>query len=121
MAAESEKRWGMAAHLIPLASSILTGGLFGWVAAIILFMTKGARSRYIRLHIVQAMIFQLLFAAFSGILMFVASGLWPLNWILAVPLGVAGIVFPIMGAMRAGNGREMALPVAAQISRALID
>jgi uncharacterized membrane protein len=107
--------------LIPLASSVLSAGLLGWVAALILFLTKGARSRYIRLHVVQAMIFQILFAIFSSLLMFVANGLWPLNWILAAPLWAAGILFPIMGAMRAKNGREMALPIAAQISRALID
>jgi uncharacterized membrane protein len=118
MAAESEKKWGKAAHIIPLAVNVFSAGLLGWVAAGALYFTVGRRSRFVRLHVVQAMLFSLLLALVSGLVIAVIP--WPLNLLLGAAFWVAGFAFPLLGASRAGKGREIALPVAGRISRALV-
>lgn len=118
MAAQSEKNWGKAAHIIPLGVNIFSAGLLGWAAAAVLYFTVGRRSRFVRLHVVQAVLFHFLFAMASSLLLFLMP--WPLNWLLGAIVWVAGLAFPILGASRAGKGREIALPVAGRISRSLV-
>jgi uncharacterized membrane protein len=118
MAAESEKKWGKAAHIIPLAVNVFSAGLLGWVAAGALFFTVGRRSRFVRLHVVQAMLFSVLLAVVAGLTMAIVP--FPLSLLPGAVLWLAGFGFPILGASRAGKGREIALPVAGRISRALV-
>ncbi len=107
----------MWAHLIPLIAWALSLGIGGLVASIIVLMTKGKESNYVRIHVIQQMIFQFLLLL-AGIAAFALKAV--LIGYLLVPLVIiSGLVFPILGALRAKDGREYALPVAGHMAARL--
>lgn len=123
MASEGEKKWAAGAHLVPAVASVLSMGLLGWIVSPLIFFTKGRQSRFVGMHCLQSMIFQLLLGLAAGIVVF-GLGLIPfVGGLLGVVVGLVallvGIGVPVLGAMRANQGREYAIPVAAQIAKAL--
>ena len=114
MADSNEKKWGALSHVIPLIFSPV--GL-GGVASLILLLTKGKQSHFVRFHCLQAMIFQILLIillVIGAVLKGVLIG-FPILW----ATGIAGLVFPILGAIRAYEGREYSLPIAGHIARSI--
>jgi uncharacterized membrane protein len=117
MADSDEKRWGAISHTVPLVASALSMGTLGWVASIAILLTKGKNSHFVRFHCLQQMIFQILLTItviIGGILTFVLIG-WP----ILIAACIAGLIFPILAAIRASEGREYGLPVAGHIARSI--
>ncbi len=123
MATESEKTWAAGAHLIPAVAAVLSLGTLGWIASIAVMLTKGRNSRFVRVHALQSMIFQFLLM----ILVLISTGILGMVPLLGGLLAgaikiiavVAGIGMPILGAGRAKQGREYAIPIAAQIAKSI--
>jgi uncharacterized Tic20 family protein len=98
-----ERTWAMLAHLGPLA-------MMGFIAPLIILLTKGQESPYVRHHAAQSLNLQitLMIALLpSFILMFVFIGIC-----LIFPLIVTAMVFQIVGAVKAYNGERYVFPVA---------
>ena len=105
------KQWAMFLHLSQLAGFILP--LLGLIAPIIIWQTQKAEFPILDAHgkaVVNWIISELIYGAIGFVLVFVVIGI-P---ILAV-LGILGIVFPIIGGLKANNGELWHYPMTINI------
>ena len=111
-----ERTWAMFAHLSILVN--LISGFLGLLAALIIYLVYKDRSRYVAYHSLQSLFFQLVFWLGGGI---VAGIVWALTGVLsAVLIGllcipvaglislipIAALVYGIVGAVQASQGRD---------------
>ncbi len=111
-----ERSWAMLAHLSILLN--LVTGLFGVVAALIIYLIYQNRSRYVAYHALQSFIFQLLawvgggaltgaVWAITGALSAVLIGLVCIPVALVISLiPVAGIIYGIIGGIQCSQGQD---------------
>jgi len=113
---QDERTWAMVAHLSVLAN--LVTGIFGPVAALIIYLVFKDRSRYVAYHSMQSFIFQLVWWVGGGIL---AGAAWAISGVLSVVLigllcmpfaclisliPLAALVYGIVGAVETNQGRD---------------
>lgn len=101
-----EITWGSAAHWSALVASLI--GL-SFLGPLIVMLTKGNESPYIRRQSVESLNFQLsilIYGIVSVVLIIVLVG-----FILLPIVGVAWLVFTIIGAVRASHGEEYRYPL----------
>jgi len=101
-----EITWGSAAHWSALVASVIALAFLG---PLIVMLTKGNQSAYVRRQSVESLNFQLsilIYGIVSFILLFVLVG-----FILLPIVGVAWLVFTIIGAIRASHGEEYRYPL----------
>ena len=98
---QDEKTWGLLAHL---------GGLFlGFVAPLVVLLTKGTESPYTRAQAVEALNFQITLAiayvvAFLSIIVLVGVVLLPL-------VAIGHVVFGILASVASGRGELYRYPL----------
>ena len=101
-----EVTWGSAAHWTALVASVVALAFLG---PLIVMLTKGNESPYVRRQAVESLNFQLsilIYAVVSFILVFVLVGL------LLLPIvGLMWLIFTIIGSVRASRGEEYRYPV----------
>jgi len=101
-----EITWGCAAHWSALVASVVALAFLG---PLIVMLTKGNESPYVRRQAVESLNFQLsilIYAVVSFILVFVLVGL------LLLPIvGLMWLIFTIIGSVRASRGEEYRYPV----------
>ena len=105
--ARETNQWAMFLHLSLLAGFVVP--LAGLVAPIVIWQVKKPELPEIDLHgkvVVNWIISALIYAVLCFILAFVIVGI-P----LLIALGVLGIVFPIIGAVKAGGGELWRYPL----------
>lgn len=100
-ATTDENTWGMLAHVLCL---------FTWfIGPLIIYMVKGNESAKVKANSAEALNFELsltLASIVAFVLIFMLVG------ILLLPvIAVAGLVFPIIGAVKANNGEVYRYPV----------
>jgi len=98
--------WGCVAHWSALVASVIALAFLG---PLIVMLTKGNQSAYVRRQSVESLNFQLsilIYGIVSFILLFVLVG-----FILLPIVGVAWLVFTIIGAIRASHGEEYRYPL----------
>ncbi len=108
-----EKFWAPAAHWSGPAAALITAGVLGWIAPLLIMNTKGKTSPRIRAAAVEALNFQITIAIgfiISYILTGIAIGafLWPL-------VGLASLIFSIMGAVSENQGRPYKYPFSIKV------
>lgn len=103
----SERNWAVATHL----SGFLTVGLgLGFVGPLVVLLTGGTRSPYVRRHAVDALNFNLtvlIAAVVSGLLVLVLIGI-----LLLFVLAILYLVAVIAGAVAASRGEDYRYPLA---------
>lgn len=102
LAPETEKQISALSHGIGAAATFFSGGTLGFVACLIMYFVYRDRGPFVRANVANALNMQIMIGiglVISGILMFVLIGLitYPIIWVL-------GIVFHIIGAVKAMNG-----------------
>jgi len=101
-----EITWGCAAHWSALVASVVALAFLG---PLIVMLTKGNESPYVRRQAVESLNFQLsilIYAIVSFVLVFVLVGL------LLLPIvGLMWLIFTIIGSVRASKGEEYRYPV----------
>jgi uncharacterized Tic20 family protein len=101
-----ERTWGSAAHWSALVASLVALAFLG---PLLVLLTKGAESAYVRRQAVESLNFQLsmlIYIFVSLVLMFVLVGF------LLVPIvGIAWLVLTIVGAVKSSNGEEYRYPL----------
>jgi uncharacterized protein len=103
---DQERLWGGAAHWSALVASLL--GL-AFVGPLIVMLTKGNESAFVRRQAVESLNFQLsmlIYAIASAILIIVLVG-----FLLLLVVAVLWLVFTIMGAIKASNGEDYRYPL----------
>lgn len=102
--AEQERTWAMLMHFALLLHFL------GAIAAIVIWQIKKKDLPGIEAHgknVTNWALSELIYAAISGILCIVGIGI-----LMFMVLGVLGIVFPIMGGVKANNGQVWKYPLA---------
>ena len=101
-----EITWGCAAHWSALVASVIGMAFLG---PLIVMLTKGNESPYVRRQAVESLNFQLsilIYGIVSFVLVFVLVG-----FVLLPIVGLMWLVFTIIGAVRASKGEEYHYPV----------
>ena len=102
---ETERNWAMAAHLGAFAAAWFALGL---VAPLIVLVTKGNESHFIRRPAVESLNFQinaLIFIAVSVVLILVVIGIFML-----IAFSIYYLIIVIMGGVAGAQGREFRYP-----------
>ncbi len=103
-----EKTWALVAHFGGAAGAFLGAGGGGWVAPLIALLAKGNESPTVRAHAVSALNFQLLCTIVSIIGW--ATVCLVIGFIPVIAATIAGIVFGIIGGMKANEGQLYKYP-----------
>ncbi len=103
---QDEITWGSAAHWSALVAAFVALAFLG---PLIVMLTKGTTSPYVRRQAVESLNFQLsilIYGIVSLVLCLVLIG-----FLLLAVVGVVWLVFTIIGAVRAGQGEEYHYPL----------
>ena len=104
---ETQRNVGMLAHLIPLIAAVVTSGMLGFVASIVVYVIYKDRGEFVRVTTANALNIQLTMLvaiAISIPLMFVLVGI-----LTALAAIITAIALHIIGAMKASKG-ELWMP-----------
>lgn len=112
-----ERTWGLVAHLGALIVSLVTG--LGVLVPLLVMLTKGTQSAFVRRHAVESLNFQitgLLVALVGGIVAVVGAVVTlGLGLIVILPLALAYLVFvlvvQIQASVRANDGQDYRYPL----------
>ena len=102
-----QRQMGMFLHLSQLASLIIP--LAGLVLPIVIWQTQKDKTPALDAHgkmVVNFMISELIYAVASLILMFILVG-----FLTILAVAIIGVVFPIIGAVKANNGEIWDYPL----------
>jgi uncharacterized Tic20 family protein len=105
------RQWAMFLHLSQLAGFIVP--LLGLIAPVIIWQIKKEQYPALDEHgkaVINWIISELIFAAIGFVLVFVVIGI-P----ILAGLGVLGVVFPIIGGIKANNGELWHYPMSINI------
>jgi uncharacterized Tic20 family protein len=103
---DQERMWGGAAHWSALVASLV--GL-AFLGPLIVMLTKGNESAYVRRQAVESLNFQLsmlIYGIVSAILIIVLVG-----FLLLLVVGVLWLVFTIIGSIKGSNGEDYRYPL----------
>ena len=101
-----ERTWGGAAHWSALIGAFVAMAFLG---PLLVLLAKGNQSAYIRAQAVESLNFQLsmlIYIAVSAVLMLVLVG-----FLLLPIVGIAWLVFTIMGSVKSANGELYRYPL----------
>lgn len=101
-----ERTWGGAAHWSALIAAFVA---LAFIGPLIVMLTKGNESPYIRRQAVESLNFQLsimIYGIVSFVLVFVLVG-----FLLLPIVGLSWLIFTIIGSMKAANGEEYRYPL----------
>ena len=115
MSPNEERTWGMASHGIALAVTVVSGGLLGFVAALITYLIVRDRGPFVRHHSANALNIQII----AGIVMLISI---PLMFLLIgfatfAAAWVFAVVVHIIGAVKANNGEWYTPPLTPQFAK----
>ena len=111
-AAGEELAWGSAAHWSSLVAAAIALAFLG---PLIVMLTKGNESPWVRRQAVESLNFQLsilIYGAVSVLLCFVLIG-----FVLLPLVGLTGLVCTILGSIRAGRGEDYRYPFTIRMVR----
>jgi uncharacterized Tic20 family protein len=110
-----EKTWAMAAHWSGPVAAIVTAGVLGWLGPLIVMMTQGNKSPRVRAAAVEALNFQIT-VAIGFIISYILMG--AVIGVVLLPLvGLASLIFSIMGAMAENQNRPYTYPFSIKIMK----
>ncbi|MGW5363745.1 DUF4870 domain-containing protein [Actinopolymorpha pittospori] len=112
MGVEEERNWALAAHL---GSFVAVYVALGFLCPLIVLLSKGKLSPFVRHHAIESLNFQLtalLAAIIAGLLVFVIIGL-----VLLPFLGIAYLVLVILASIAARRGEWYRYPVTIRFIR----
>jgi uncharacterized Tic20 family protein len=115
------------AHFGGAAGTLISGGVLSFVGPLIAYLARGSQSPVVKEHARNALNFFIPVAA-AGLLLFIARicagvmfnlGLWfavsTLLWLLHAAVWICGIVFGIIGGMKANEGVVYKYPISVPI------
>lgn len=106
VATPDERNWAMMAHLLSFVAAWFA---FGFLAPLIVMLTRGKESAFVRHHAVESLNFQLtalIAGLISAVLIIVLIGL-----LLLLVVGVVYVVFVILASVAANRGEWYRYPL----------
>jgi uncharacterized Tic20 family protein len=108
-ASSDDKTWALVAHFGGAAGMFLLGGVGGWIAPLIAMVAKGNQSPTVRAHAVDALNFQLIWSI-VGVIGYITLCV-VVGFIIIPAAAIIGIVFGIIGGLRANEGQLYKYPM----------
>ncbi len=109
---QTERSWAIGAHLSGFVAAWVALGFLG---PLVVMLTGGTTSAYVRRHAVEALNFNLsvlLYLGISALLMLVVVG-----FVLMPIVGVVYAIISVLGAMAASRGEEYRYPLSIRFVR----
>jgi uncharacterized protein len=126
-ASSEDKTYALVAHFGGAAGTLISGGVLSFVGPLIAYLARGPQSPVVKEHARNALNFFIPVAA-AGVLLFIGRicagamfslGLWfavsSLLWLLHAAVWICGIVFGIIGGMKANEGAMYKYPLSVPI------
>jgi uncharacterized Tic20 family protein len=107
-ASNEDKTWALVAHFGGALGMLISGGWLGFVAPLVAYMARGQQSPTVRAHAVAALNFQILWSIIGFVLLFVS---WCLLFVPTLAVMAIGIIFGIIGGIRANEGQLYRYPM----------
>jgi uncharacterized Tic20 family protein len=101
-----ERTWALISHVGTLVAAWFA---MGFLCPLIVMLTKGNESQFVRRHAVESLNFQislLIYLVISAILVFLVVGIFML-----IALGIFALVVIILATMAASNGQDYRYPL----------
>lgn len=101
-----ERNWALAAHV---GTFVAAWFAMGFLCPLIIMLTKGNESAFVRRHAVESLNFQislLIYLAVSAVLILVVIGFF-----LMIAVGIFALVVIIMATVKAANGEDYRYPL----------
>lgn len=111
MATSIERKWGSAAHWVPLVANVFSAGTLGWLAVLGIYLTKRNTSPFVGFHAYQSLFFQGFMFVAGLLTWFVLRHIPVIGGFIWLALALFGLVVPIIGAMHASRGEWWRNPV----------
>lgn len=108
-----EKTWALVAHFGGAAGMFVLGGVGGWIAPLIALMSRGNQSATVRQHAVNALNFQLTWSI-VGVIGYLTICI-VIGAVIIPVAALVGIIFGIIGGVRANDGVVYAYPVSVKM------
>jgi uncharacterized protein len=109
-----EKTWTLLAHFGGAAGAFILSGVGGWIMPLIAMLSKGNQSPTVRAHAVNALNFQLTWTI-VGVIGYPLLCAFGLGAILIAAAALMGIIFGIIGGVRANDGQLYTYPATIQM------
>lgn len=103
---QEERNWALASHVGSLVAAWFA---MGFICPLVVMLTKGTSSPFVRRHAVESLNFQislLIYLAVSFVLVFLLVG-----FVLLPLVGIFGLVMVIIATIKAANGEEYRYPL----------
>ncbi|AGC45022.1 DUF4870 domain-containing protein [Myxococcus stipitatus] len=110
MLTQDEKTMGLVAHIGSILGNFV--GL-GFAVPLVLMLTKGKESSFIREHAVESLNFQI--TCFIAAAIAVATSCIGIGLLLLPVVGILALVFPIIGGLKANEGQAYKYPFALRL------
>ncbi len=111
----ADKTWSLAAHFGGAVGMLITFGVGGWIAPLVVLLTKGNQSPTVREHALSALNFQLSWSIVGFLAWLIA---WrPPVFLPLLTVTLVGVVFGVIGGLRANEGQLYRYPVSAHFVR----
>jgi uncharacterized Tic20 family protein len=113
--ADANRTWSIVAHFGGAAGMLITFGVGGWIAPLIVLLARGRQEPSVRAHAIGALNFQLVWSAIGVLAWLVA---WrPPVFVPLLAVTAVGVVFGVIGGLRANNGTVYAYPMSPRLVR----
>jgi uncharacterized Tic20 family protein len=103
---DQERLWAMLAHLLGIVSAYIA---LGFIAPLIVMLTFGERSAYVRRHAVEALNFNLSWAIYTIVAFILAFLLIGIPILIALAIGY--VVLIVMASVKAQGGEPFRYPL----------
>jgi uncharacterized protein len=112
MTPSEERTTGMASHGVALAATVLSGGLLGFVAALVMYLVFRDRGPFVRHHSANALNVQII----AGIVMLISLPLMIIlvGFVTFAAAWVFAVIVHIVGMVKANNGEWYNPPLTPQ-------
>lgn len=110
MVSQDDKTMGLVAHIGSILANFM---LLGFAVPLVLMLTKGKESAFVREHAVEALNFQI--TCFIGFIIAGATACFGVGIVIGAVVGLAALVFPILGGLKANEGQAYKYPFAIRL------
>ena len=98
---QDDRTWAMLGHIAGLAGYLT--GIGQYIGPLVIFILYKDKSKFVAFHALQSLFFQLAILV-AGLLVVLIAMLTCVGGLLAIPLSIAAIVYPIVVGLKASHG-----------------
>ena len=110
--AQTERNWASASHWGTLVAAWLA---MGFLAPLVIMLTVGNQSAFVRRHAVESLNFQISLLIYSAVAVLFSLVTLGIGLIVVLPVGlvaiIAALVFLIQASIKAANGEDYRYPL----------